>query len=254
MSIRNSWLIFLIFILVSACKKPPIIVSDQAPKKEFAYFAIDEIDFIYFTSKAKIHYKDRSNEFKANGNIRIRKDSVIWISVNAAAGFEAFRILINKDSIHVLDRLQNDYRAYDYPSLSRKLNVNLNYRIIQSIILGNLMVERNQEDKVSKPDSLQYLLSQNDGNLSIKNFVNIKTRKIEKVDIKEGKESNQLIIKYSNFVLLGTYLFPAENNISLNYKDGNAYQTTIHIEHNKTECPDKEINFPFNVPNKFNRK
>lgn len=244
--------IFSFSILLFSCKKPPITVSDQAPTQEYTDFKIDEVDFVYFTSKAKIYYKDKNNDLKANGHIRMKKDSIIWISVNAAAGFEAMRVLINKDSIHILDRLKNSYSVYDFETLSKQLNVALTFQSTQAMILGNLMLQREKSDKISKPDSSHYLLNQLSGKLSINNFVNISNSKIEKVDITEA--SNQFSIKYSNFVMLGLFLFPAENEINISYQDANSFQTTIKVEHNKPECPDKELNFPFNVPNKFNRK
>lgn len=245
--------IFLIPLILCSCKKPPVTVSNQASAQEYSDFAIDEIDFTYFTSKAKIHFKDQHNDLKANGHIRMKKDSLIWMSINAAAGFEAMRVMITKDSVHVLDRMNNKYSVYDFNSLSQKLNVRLSFDMVQAMILGNLMWKREKEDKVTKPDSIYYLLNQTSEKVLVKNYVNIGSRKIEKVDITENGQSNQFTIKYSNFVPLGIFMFPSSNEINLSYTDDNTYQTSIQVEHNKPECPDKEVNFPFNVPNKFTR-
>lgn len=253
---NKIFFIFSLSLLLFSCKKPNISASNPATAQEFSDFAIDEVDFDYLTSKAKVHFKDEQNDLKANANIRMKKDSIIWISVNAAAGFEAMRILITTDSIYILDKLKNSYTVHDYSSLSQNLNINLSFRITQAMILGNLMLPRDNGDKISKPDSIYYLLNQSDSKINLGTYVAIENRKIERVEVTEPNESNQLIIKYSNFAPLGAFLFPLQNNITLSYKDenSNSYQTTIEVEHAKTECPDKELNFPFNVPNKFLRK
>ncbi|HAR20844.1 MAG TPA: DUF4292 domain-containing protein, partial [Cytophagales bacterium] len=51
---------------------------------------------------------DGTNQFSSPLTIRIRKDSVIWISVNPALGIEVVRALITKDSIFVIDKIHKD--------------------------------------------------------------------------------------------------------------------------------------------------
>jgi hypothetical protein len=246
-------LLFFPFLFFS-CKKQKIY-SSEASNDEISKFIVQEIDYTYFISKAKINYKDKLNDVKANINIRMKKDSIIWISVNATAGIEAMRCLITTDSIFVLDRLNNNYSVYDFNSLSKQLNMNLSFDIIESIILGNLITPKCSDDKLSRPDTSCYILKQKNGNTEISNHVKISTMKIEKVEVVQAPQNNTLVIKYLNFVILGNYSFPGRNEIALTYKEGTEYQTTtIDIDHNKSELSDKELNFPFNVPNKFNRK
>ena len=45
----------------------------------------------------------KKNDF--NAFIRMRKDSVLWVSVNALLGIEAFRVLITPDSVKVINKL-----------------------------------------------------------------------------------------------------------------------------------------------------
>src|SRR5262245_43853516 len=61
------------------------------------------IDFNTFSAKIKVDYRGgdgKSNDF--NAFLRMKKDSVIWVSINAALGIEAFRIMITRDSVKVL--------------------------------------------------------------------------------------------------------------------------------------------------------
>ena len=40
-----------------------------------------------------------------NAFVRLRKDSLLWVSINVALGIEAFRLLITPDSVKVLNKL-----------------------------------------------------------------------------------------------------------------------------------------------------
>jgi len=247
--------LLLTLIIFSSCKRPNLNSSTEASSEEIKNFIVQETDFTYFSSKAKLHYKDDLNDLKANLNIRIKKDSIIWVSINAAAGIEAFRCLITTDSIHILDRLKNEYTALDFNGLSQKLNTTLTYKMIQAMIMGNLMIPKSAEDRLKKADTSYYILKQKNGDIYIDNHVKISSMKVEKVELSQALDSNNLTIKYFNFVPLGKYSFPGKNEIILSHKEGSAHQiTNIDIEHNKTECPEKDLNFPFNIPNRFERK
>ena len=54
--------------------------------------------------------------YDVNATIRMHKDSLIWASVNAVLGIEAMRLLITKDSVFLLDKLNKTYttRSVDY--------------------------------------------------------------------------------------------------------------------------------------------
>ena len=59
---------------------------------------IEELDFEYLQAKTKIQYEDGIQNLNANATIRIRQDSLIWISISST-GVEGIRSIIQKDSI-----------------------------------------------------------------------------------------------------------------------------------------------------------
>ena len=69
---------------------------------------VDEnyIDYNTFSAKVKVDYRGGDGKsYDFNAFLRMKKDSVIWVSINAALGIEAFRILIKPDSVFVLNKL-----------------------------------------------------------------------------------------------------------------------------------------------------
>ncbi|MBX9850218.1 MAG: DUF4292 domain-containing protein [Cytophagaceae bacterium] len=238
-------------LFFSSCKRQKIQTSE---KPTLPSCNVEEIDFTYFSTKSKLDYKDKQNDLKSNIHIRAKKDSIIWISINAAAGFEAIRCLIKTDSVHILDRLNNTYTVLDYPSLSNQIGVDLSYAVIQNMILGNLIYPKTPEDVVMQSDSNSCVFIQKSRETQITNYIRVANSKVEKVEATTAA-ANKLSIRYLNFVPLGRFGFASKNEIEISIKVDAQYQTTkIEIDHHKAEIPEKELNFPFNVPQKFIRK
>ncbi len=243
-----------IFIFTS-CKKQPINTSkvDQA---DIQAFKVEELNFEYLTAKAKISYQDQNNDLNANVNLRVKKDSIIWISLTPALGIEVSRCLITKDSLYLLDRLNNHFYQYDFVTLGKKFNMNITFNLLESAFIGNLPYPKKQTDSLSKfTKDDYYLLQQKEGNLHIENYVKMATMKLERLKVSEFKAHKELQIVYSDFRPLGNFLFAYNNFVHLTFlKNSKIESTAISIEFNKVEFPDKPLNFPFNIPAKFTRK
>ncbi|MEI9935017.1 MAG: DUF4292 domain-containing protein [Ferruginibacter sp.] len=76
------------------------------------------INFKTFDAKIKVEYEDsKGKQPNITAYVRIIKDSVIWVSMYATVfNIEAFRILITKDSVFVLDKINKEaqLRSLDY--------------------------------------------------------------------------------------------------------------------------------------------
>ena len=86
-----------IFLFLTSCKSKQVISNQDIPKKSTRFLLKkmnqQEVDVDWFSSKAKIKYSDQYDRIGATANIRMRKDSVLWMNVKKA-GVEAFRIKI----------------------------------------------------------------------------------------------------------------------------------------------------------------
>lgn len=214
---------------------------------------IREIDFDNFSGKAKISFKDNEHDVKAKANIRIKKDSIIWISFSAV-GIQGARCLFNKDSITIINLMKKEYYVFYYDSLSERFNFDINFEAIQATALGNLIVNRSEDDEVIKKEDY-FHLKQTSGDLLIDNFVNRETMKIERVEMVEPGTVNKATIVYQDFNLIEGNAFPFSAAISLFYaaKQG-TLNTIISFEYNKAEFEDKELKFPFSINDKYIRK
>ncbi|MEQ9426486.1 MAG: DUF4292 domain-containing protein [Cyclobacteriaceae bacterium] len=216
---------------------------------------LQEFDFDYLTAKAKFQFDNEKNDLKATANIRIRKDSVIWMSISPTLGIEAARALFTTDSITIMDRIHKRYVVFDYQKISEKYNFKITYSLIQDILLGNMSNPIVREDKVTK-ETRHFLVLQDRGSLKMENFVGLQTMKLERSHWLDIPTQNTLSINYSNFQLVNEFVFPFENQIILKYKgaDDKPSDTLINIDFNKAEISDKKERFPFNIPDKYERK
>lgn len=244
-------LLFILFVLLSACsKKIAAPVTSAVPKE---VLTIEEIDFEYFHGKARMVLKDGTKERDVKAVIRVRKDSVIWMNFTVI-GVQGGRALVNKDSITIISNVDKEYYVFDYAELSKRFNFEINYNVIQSAFLGNLLMARKEEDEVEQM-SLTFLLKQSSGSVDVLNYISASTRKIQKVEFKENNTHNSLSINYGNFQPVGDKTFPYNGTISLLYKSPSGLiNTTIIFDYNKAEVGDKELKFPFNIPKKYDRR
>ena len=182
----------------------------------------------------------------------MKKDSVIWLSVNKV-NIEGFRALITRDSIHIIDKLHDDYVVKDFNSLSRQFNFPITFDLLQSAILGNLPIDAgNRKGLLTKN---YYVLSQQAGNIRLENFIGIANKKLEKVEMVEQPTNNSLTLNYGNFNPLAQYLYPYITDANLQYDDGQKkLNTQITFECKKAEITNEELKFPFNVKKKYERK
>jgi hypothetical protein len=238
------------FFALSCSKK---VVSPITLGTPATTLSVEEIDFEYLQGKARMVLRDSKKERDVKANIRVRKDSVIWMTFSVI-GFQGGKALINKDSITIVSNVDKEYYVFDYAELSKHYNFDINFNVIQSAMLGNLIRPRTDEDDVEQETSF-FMLNQNTGTINIANYVNSASMKIEKVEMKETNTNNSLILNYSNFQPLSSKLFPYNGTINLFYKTfAGILNTTIIFEYHKAEVGDKELKFPFNIPKRYVRR
>lgn len=252
---NNSLRLALLLILLSAvgCSKKLSGTTSTVSPTPSTSLAIEEINFEYLHGKARMVLKDGNKEREVKATIRVRKDSVIWMNFTVI-GVQGGRALINKDSITLISSLSKEYFVFDYKELSKKFKFEINYGVIQSAMLGNLLLPQSAQDTVEQRTA-SFLLSQQSGTVDVLNYISAATMKIQKVELKENNTHNSLILNYGNFQPLDTKLFPYDGTISLFYKaPAGLLNTTIIFEYTKVEVGDKELKFPFSIPKKYDRR
>lgn len=244
--------------LISSCSKKIAGVDRSGLKAN--ELEIRDVDFEYLTASSKIKFRSNDQNVSATANIRVRKDSVIWISVTPGFGIEAARAIINRDSLALINRLEKEYRSYNFQELSKKYNFTINYNLLQAALLGDMPRSIVADDEV-KQETNYFIVRQEEGPITIDNFIDRQLMKVERIAMvekdakgvtKSRTGKNTLNLQYSDFKQLDEEILPFSNLVSLDYRQrGQKRRTQIDIEHKKVSIVDQALRFPFSVPAKY---
>ncbi|SDM65929.1 DUF4292 domain-containing protein [Siphonobacter aquaeclarae] len=278
---RHSFVLVALWLLAlgfTGCKRhklqkstaPAVTITDSAgpteipapPRIEMPRNAGDEekvdvaeIDFPYFVSRSKVSFKSKESSIdNADLNIKIRKDSLIWFNVGQF-GITGARGLITRDTVTIVDVLHRSYVKFSFDTLSARFGIDLNFDLLQSIIVGNMPLKKKPR-KVSK-DPDYFIIRQDAGKVLVDNYIGNKDRKLRKLKAVELRTNNTLNLTFDHFTALNDYLFPYTSLITLDKQNpvsGATYQTVIELRHKKVEITDQTQTFPFSIPSRYSRK
>lgn len=118
----------------------PVIYDDVVYSGSDIYKRITDLEpdiNTYSAGRISLNILENDQEINIRGSVRIKVDSAIMLSFTAIAGIEAARVLLTRDSVKILDRINNSYFIGDYNEAIKFLPVPLTYEIVQSLFLAN---------------------------------------------------------------------------------------------------------------------
>lgn len=212
---------------------------------------IEENSFDYDMLQAKldIKFKDDKNTLGLKGQLRMQRDSLIWISLSLKVGIEIGRLMITPDSVKFLNRNKKTYIAESLSVFGDKLPIEPSIDFLQNIFVGNdTQIRRSDKSKVSTEDN-NYKLEIVNTNVLKDIWVMPETFKILKYKIRaHDKDDKDMQLEYSNFKDYNERLLPSKIRFGLSY--GNDIE--VEIDYSNVTV-DEEVEFPFNITKKFER-
>lgn len=123
----------------------PVIIKDNSRndsvkfiQETVAKVQANAINFTTFSAKIDVDYEDaEGKKYNVNANLRMYKDSVIWVSITAIFGIEGLRALITPDSVKILDKQNNTYTARSVSYLQEVTALPLDMSSLQQLLIGN---------------------------------------------------------------------------------------------------------------------
>jgi len=97
------------------------------------------IQFKTFSAKINVEYQDvNGKQPNITAYVRIIKDSLIWISGYATVfNVEVFRVLINKDSVFVLNKRNKEAQLRSIDFLQEVTQIPFDFKTLQDLFIGN---------------------------------------------------------------------------------------------------------------------
>ena len=210
-----------------------------------------QTNFKTFSAKIKVDYEDSKSKQAITAYIRMIKDSTIWVSGYATVfNIEAFRALITKDSVIVIDKINKEvlYRSIDY--LTEVSEIPFDFKTLQDLLIGNPIFFNDSVISYKETESKILLATIGE------NFKHLLTltkpgrllthSKLDDLNISRNRTAD---ITYGEF----------ENNNSVNFS---TYREITVSEKNKLDIQlnfkqyefNKDLQMNFTIPKNFKRR
>ncbi|RLD64710.1 MAG: hypothetical protein DRI84_08345 [Bacteroidetes bacterium] len=256
-------------IVLNSCKSSKPVeekaqVQKQAVDTIFQNMQKHQIQYDWFGGKFIANSKTGDKKHNFTGQFRIRKDSVIWLSIYATMNIEIFRIMITPDSIKMLNRLEKTYFCKGVSFINQKFNTDVDFDILQSLLMGtdfayyetnkftlNINENRYKLSTLGRRKLKKYVKSQEDlEKVMVQNmWINPENYKITKQNIKQVKNPNKKVIAvYQDFRAVDGQLFPYD----ISFRLVDEKPTNLSMKY-RSIIIDQELTFPFKVPKKYKK-
>lgn len=210
------------------------------------------ISFKTFSAKIKVEYEDtKGKQPNITAYVRILKDSLIWISGYATVfNIEAFRVLINKDSVFVLDKINKEVKLRSMDYLQEVTAIPFDLSTLQNLFVGNpvfledsVISYKETESKILLATLGKYFkhlltLNKDDHLLIHSKLDDVNLSRNRTADITYGEYENNNGVPFSTYREI-TVSEKNKLDIQLNYKQ---------YEFNK------ELSISFNIPANYKRR
>lgn len=264
-------LIFSLFItsmLISSCSTKKNIIRQPLREEGEAYLlgklTESELKFDWLSARCNVAViDDKKSKTEFNGQIRMKADSVLWISLSPAMGIEVARLMITSDSIKFINRLEKNYFTGDFEFISDKFQTTIDFDILQAIILGNDMHSYENESFRAGIDRMEYKLQSTNRHknrkfhkqkdspkILVQNiWLNPDNFKITRVNLKEfGEDNKRLQADYSSFKAIDSQLFPSSLLIEIQSEK----KLIVEINFTRLELNSAQV-FPFKIPDNYDK-
>ena len=246
---KNYILLFLVVIaiLFSTCKSSKKTEATQ-PNEAV------KVEFNTFNAKGDISIsRDESQSLKVGANLRIKRDSIIILSIQPLSGVEVGRLTCDKEGIVLLDRINKRYFSFNFTEIKEKMNAELNYEALQGILVGEIFAF----GKEGKTNITDFSRSE------IGNMIMLQ-RSIDKITqeyiLNDSLEIQSGILQEESYRIRWSYTQPYKSEIGtiiplkteLTLHSGVHLLGKIGLDYKRVEL-NKEMNFSSNIPANYSK-
>ena len=270
---KTTYLLSLFFIGLAlfSCKpqenkvKVKVKMNHRSTKFLVSKLIEKEFQFNTLTGKAAIIY-DNGKKTSFKTHLRIKKDSAIWMSITPVLGIEMARVLITKDTVKLMNRVDKTYFIGDFDYINKIFGADLDYQMLEALLTGNSMdFEQNEKvrSSIDRKKNSYYISTEKKRRVrkEIKKYkpkikeqsqalwLNPLSYKIEELLLSSPQSKQSLIAKFSDYKEIenaDNQMFPQTLFFELIAKT----PSSINVEYSKLNTT-KTLSFPFKIPTKY---
>jgi len=201
--------------------------------------------FKTFQAKVKIDYTQDNKTQGYTVNLRMEKDKVIWI--NSVLGLA--RVMITPDQVSFYDKINNQYFEGDYGLLSDLLGVELDFKKVENLLLGEAIFNLKVDNYKISTQENSYVLQPKVQQTVLELFflLNPGHFKMDSQQFYQPLKRRILEIDYKTYQKVNKQIFP-ENLKIIAVED--TEEVIIEMEYRSVTL-NEELRFPFKIPTGF---
>ena len=175
----------------------------------------------------------------------MEKDKVIWLS----APIGMARMMITPDKVRFYNKLDNEYFDGDYKLLSDVVGIDLDFKKVQNILLGQSIYNLKDEAHGVSVNNNSYALQPKDQNALIELFylINPSHFKMDSLQLYQQLKKRMLQVDYSTYQKVDKQILPQNIKI-IAVEDTDELAITMEF---KSVSLNNEVRFPFNIPSGY---
>ncbi|MGB1243337.1 MAG: DUF4292 domain-containing protein [Chitinophagales bacterium] len=238
-------------LIFNACGTSKRVEGSKLKKKSLKFvenqLERNVFDADWLRMKARISANDGKNKQSFNADIRLRKDSVLWISISPPIlKIEVARVLIRPDSVQVINRLNKQYYAMDVGFLETLTNYPLSFDMLQNILFGNPVIEGEGKNTLTITKE-HYCLQNVLQDLKLETCLSPKEFTIAQMNVQDSLQRN-LRVTLEDYKEVEKQVFSEKRFISI--ETPQKYEVDIKLSKIRVNEPQK-VNF--SVPEKYKK-
>ena len=203
------------------------------------------IDYRTFKGKAKMHYEGKGQNQDFSANIRMAKDSVIWVHITAGMGLiNVARIYITPDSFQLVNYLEKSGMKMPISEAGKMLPASVDFSVLQNLIIGDALSSKGTATDATDMDGA-WSLNMTDPDVNQQASYNKadSTMRSLQVVTKNGVDFEGLIL-YNNYSIISDKKFAIDRDINIKSKNE---LHLLDMTFNNASF-DEVIDFPFAIP------
>lgn len=218
-------------------------------KETYSQFLKNQIVVTGFSAKINVDYQGSDGKKNVvNAFLRIKKDSAIWISINGALGVEGLRVLVDKDSVKILNKLDREYQSRSMAYLQEITGLPLDLQSMQNLLLGNAIFF--DSNIISYATNVAGVSLLHEGSwfrhlISLSNQHTILSSKLNDRDLLRNRTC---FLYYSDYENLKGINFSTNRMISVT--DKNKLDIILHFKQYEFN---EVLSLPFSIPKNYKR-
>lgn len=234
-------------LLFSACKKETLPTAASVTNETIGNVTVQNLEFTYLNARGQLKLEDKGETTTSGYALRMKKDSIIWVSVLPGLGIEAARFKMTRDSVYVMNRIHKEYTATSYDYLSKRFNVALDFNVVQAILLGNY--QPNGSEKATTEGQMQHVQQLRE-NLLFDYFISHQNLKLQQLNVKDQSSGNTITVLYDSFQPIG--MIPFAHALAAQVLQSGQV-SDFSLNHSKVTVSAEALDFPFSVPTGYKR-